>query len=65
MAVRQVDPEALPFMAIGLAGNAVAFDGFGEHWRCRLDSYACERAEFTPPGTQPPAYRPSPNRHRP
>ena len=52
-------------MAIGLAGNAVAFDGFGEHWRCRLDSYACERAEFTPPGTQPPAYRPSPNRHRP
>jgi dipeptidyl-peptidase 4 len=47
---QQVDPEALPFMAIELAGNAVEFDAFGEHWRCRLDSYACERAEFTPPG---------------
>src|SRR5262250_241268 len=45
-----VDPEALPFMAIELAGNAVEFDALGEHWRCRLDSYACERAEFTPPG---------------
>ena len=40
----QVDPEALPFMAIELAGNAVEFDALGEHWRCRLDSYACERA---------------------
>jgi dipeptidyl-peptidase-4 len=47
---QQVDPEALPFMAIELTGNAVEFDTFGEHWRCRLDSYACERAEFTPPG---------------
>jgi hypothetical protein len=47
---QQVDPEALPFMAIELAGNAVEFDAFGEHWRCRLDSYACELAEFTPPG---------------
>ena len=37
-------------MAIELAGNAVEFDALGEHWRCRLDSYACERAEFTPPG---------------
>jgi dipeptidyl-peptidase-4 len=44
---QEVDPEALPFMAIELAGNAVEFDAFGEHWRCRLDSYACERAEFT------------------
>ena len=49
---QQVDPEALPFMAIELAGNAVEFDAFGEHWRCRLDSYACERAEFTPPATR-------------
>jgi dipeptidyl-peptidase 4 len=47
---QQVDPEAMPFMAIELAANAVEFDAFGEHWRCRLDSYACERAEFTPPG---------------
>jgi dipeptidyl-peptidase 4 len=30
---QQVDPEALPFMAIELAGNAVEFDAFGEHWR--------------------------------
>jgi dipeptidyl-peptidase 4 len=44
---QQVGPEALPFLAIELAGNAVGFDAFGEHWRCRLDSYTCERAEFT------------------
>jgi dipeptidyl-peptidase-4 len=44
-----VDPEALPFRAIEPIGNTVEFDAFGEHWRCRLDSYACERAEFTPP----------------
>ena len=30
---QQVDPEALSFMAIELAGNAVEFDAFGEHWR--------------------------------
>lgn len=47
---QQVDPEALPFTAIEPAGNAVEFAAFGEYWRCRLDSYACERAEFTPPG---------------
>jgi dipeptidyl-peptidase-4 len=47
---QQVDPEALPFTTIELAGNAVEFDAFGEHWRCRLDSYACERAQFTPAG---------------
>ena len=56
---QQVDPEALPFMAIELAGNAVEFDAFGEHWRCRLDSYACELAEFTPPGN--PLEVPSPD----
>ena len=55
-----VDPEALPFRAIEPAGNAVEFDAFGEHWRCRLDSYACERAEFTPPGN--PLEVPSPDR---
>ncbi|HEY6707584.1 MAG TPA: hypothetical protein VJB61_08320 [Actinomycetota bacterium] len=57
---QQVDPEALPFMAIELAGNALEFDAFGEHWRCRLDSYACERAELTPPGN--PLEAPSPDR---
>jgi dipeptidyl-peptidase 4 len=45
-----VDPQALPFLAIGLRGNAVEFDAFGERWRCRLDGYACERVEFTPVG---------------
>ncbi|MEO3929989.1 DPP IV N-terminal domain-containing protein [Micromonosporaceae bacterium B7E4] len=58
---QQVDPEALPFMAIELGGNAVEFDAFGEHWRCRLDSYACERAEFTPPGN--PLEVPSPDKN--
>ena len=57
---QQVHPEALPFMAIELAGNAVEFDAFGEHWRCRLDSYACARAEFTPPGN--PLEVPSPDK---
>src|SRR5215203_6214470 len=47
-------------MAIELAGNAVEFDAFGEHWRCRLDSYACELAEFTPPGN--PLEVPSPDK---
>ena len=57
---QQVDPEALPFIAIELARNAVEFDAFGEHWRCRLDSYACERAQFTPPGN--PLEVPSPDK---
>ncbi|UJW35741.1 S9 family peptidase [Saccharothrix sp. AJ9571] len=47
---QQVDPEALPFTAINPAGNTVEFDAFGEYWRCRLDDYSLERAEFTPPG---------------
>ncbi|WP_329124302.1 S9 family peptidase [Streptomyces sp. NBC_01353] len=47
---QQVDPEALPFMGIELAGNAVEFFALGEYWHCGLDSYVCERAEFTPPG---------------
>ena len=57
---QQVDPEALPFRAIELAENAVEFDAFGEHWRCHLDGYACERAEFTPPGN--PLEVPSPDK---
>jgi dipeptidyl aminopeptidase/acylaminoacyl peptidase len=54
-----VDPEALPFMAIEPVGNAVEFDAFAQHWRCHLDSYACERAAFTPPGD--PLAVPSPD----
>ena len=56
---QQVAPEALPFRAIELAGNAVEFDAFGEHWRCRLDDFTCVRAEFTPPGN--PLEVPSPD----
>ncbi|MFG2873835.1 DPP IV N-terminal domain-containing protein [Streptomyces sp. NPDC048337] len=48
---QQVDPEFLPTTAIAPAGNTVEFDAFGgEFWRCHLDDYTCERAEFTPPG---------------
>ncbi|HEY7660076.1 MAG TPA: DPP IV N-terminal domain-containing protein [Actinomycetota bacterium] len=54
-----VDPDALPFIAIEPAGNAVELDAFGEHWRCSLDTYVCERAEFTPPGN--PLDVPSPD----
>ncbi|GHC75101.1 S9 family peptidase [Streptomyces cinnamoneus] len=56
----QVDPEALPFLAIELTDGAVEFAAFGEYWRCRLDDYACERAEFTPPGN--PLEVPSPDK---
>ena len=56
---QQVDPEALPFMAIQLAGNAVEFAAFDGYWRCRLDNYVCERVEFTPPGN--PLEVPSPD----
>ncbi|MFD4136007.1 DPP IV N-terminal domain-containing protein [Streptomyces goshikiensis] len=55
-----VDPEALPFTAIERAGNAVEFAAFGAYWRCRLDSYVCEPAAFTPPGS--PLEVPSPDR---
>jgi dipeptidyl aminopeptidase/acylaminoacyl peptidase len=54
-----VDADALPFPAIDLAGNAVEFDAYGEHWRCHLDGDALERAEFTPPGN--PLDVPSPD----
>ncbi len=30
---QHIDSQALPFMAIELASNAVEFDAFGEHWR--------------------------------
>jgi dipeptidyl aminopeptidase/acylaminoacyl peptidase len=56
---QQVVAEALPFAAIAPAEHAVEFDAFGEHWRCGLDDYACERAEFTPPGN--PLDVPSPD----
>ncbi|GHJ47716.1 putative dipeptidyl peptidase IV [Catellatospora sp. TT07R-123] len=54
-----VDPQALPFPAIVPAGDAVEFAAFGEYWRCHLDTYVCERAEFTPPGD--PLAVPSPD----
>ncbi|MFD9734877.1 DPP IV N-terminal domain-containing protein [Umezawaea sp. NPDC059074] len=54
-----VDPEALPFTAVERVGDAVEFVAFGEYWRCRLDDYTCERAEFTPPGN--PLDVPSPD----
>lgn len=55
-----VDPDALPFMAIELVGNAVEFGTLSGYWRCRLDDYTCEPAEFTPPGS--PLDVPSPDR---
>ncbi|WP_030671248.1 DPP IV N-terminal domain-containing protein [Streptomyces rimosus] len=58
-AEQRVDAEALPFAAIALRADAVEFDAFGSHWRCDLDSYACEPAEFTPPGN--PLEVPSPD----
>ncbi|MER5762213.1 DPP IV N-terminal domain-containing protein [Streptomyces sp. NPDC002082] len=54
-----VDPEALPFTAMEPVGSAVEFDAFGEHWRCDLDGYTCERAESAPPGS--PLEVPSPD----
>jgi dipeptidyl-peptidase-4 len=57
---QNVDPEALPFSAIAPSGQAVEFDAFGEHWRCRLDRYTCQRAESTPPSN--PLEVPSPDR---
>ncbi|MFD1832794.1 DPP IV N-terminal domain-containing protein [Streptomyces desertarenae] len=57
---QRTDPEALPFTAVELSAHTVEFDAFGEHWRCRLDDYTCERAEPAPPGN--PLEVPSPDR---
>ncbi|MFJ3928211.1 DPP IV N-terminal domain-containing protein [Streptomyces sp. NPDC090022] len=57
---QQADPEFPPVTAIGLTGNTVEFDAFGAYWRCHLDDYTCERAEFVPPGN--PLEVPSPDR---
>ncbi|MFE3094457.1 DPP IV N-terminal domain-containing protein [Streptomyces sp. NPDC059248] len=46
-----VDPAALPFTSVEHHGNAVEFAALGAYWRCDLDHYGCERAEFTPPGS--------------
>ncbi|UQX05428.1 DPP IV N-terminal domain-containing protein [Streptomyces sp. RerS4] len=48
---QEVDPEGLPFMGIAWAEGAVEFFALGAYWRCRLDDYVCEHAEFTPPGS--------------
>jgi dipeptidyl-peptidase 4 len=55
----EVDAAALPFFAIAPTPGAVEFDAFGEHWRCGLDTYECQRAEGTPPGS--PLEIPSPD----
>lgn len=57
---QRVDPGALPFISFETTENAVEFHAFGEYWRCHLDDYACERAEFTPPGD--PLAVPSPDK---
>lgn len=57
---QQVDAGALPLMAIEPVGNAVEFAAFGAYWRCDLDDYTCEPAEFTPPGS--PLDVPSPDK---
>ena len=47
---QSVDAAALPFPAIQPGADAVEFDAFGEHWRCRLADYTCERTEAPAPG---------------
>ncbi|MEU2084750.1 DPP IV N-terminal domain-containing protein [Streptomyces albus] len=56
---RPVDAAALPFSAISPGTGAVEFDAFGEHWRCRLDDYTCERSQAAAPGN--PLESPSPD----
>ncbi|MGW6913129.1 DPP IV N-terminal domain-containing protein [Kitasatospora sp. NPDC054939] len=46
-----VDPAGLPFSGIILLDGAVEFYALGAFWRCSLDDYTCEPAEFTPPGS--------------
>jgi dipeptidyl aminopeptidase/acylaminoacyl peptidase len=46
---QRVAPDAMPFVAIELSGNAVQFEAFGERWLCRLDDYTCERCASVPP----------------
>lgn len=45
------DAAALPFPAIQPTPDAVEFDAFGEHWRCRLTDYVCEKAAGEAPGS--------------
>jgi dienelactone hydrolase len=54
-----VDAAALPFGAVELNGEAVEFDAFGAHWRCRLDGQACEKSVGGTPGN--PLEIPSPD----
>lgn len=46
-----VDAADLPFRAITPVGAAVEFDAFETHWRCRLDTYTCEKSD--PPARGP------------
>lgn len=57
---QDVDTTALPFPAIQPTADAVEFDAFGEHWRCRLDDYVCEKGEGDAPGN--PLEVPAPDR---
>ncbi|QES48310.1 S9 family peptidase [Streptomyces venezuelae] len=57
---QEVDAAALPFPAIQPVADAVEFDAFGAHWRCRLDHYAVEKAEGGAPGN--PLAVPAPDR---
>ena len=43
-----VAAAALPFRAIDLKDGAVEFYAPDGYWRCSLDSYVCENAEFVP-----------------
>lgn len=47
---QSVDAAALPFPSIQPDAEAVEFDAFGKHWRCRLGDYTCERTEARTPG---------------
>ncbi|MFI2782766.1 S9 family peptidase [Streptomyces sp. ALB3] len=45
------DAASLPFPAVRLTAGAVEFDAFGEHWRCGLADYVCERVPGNAPGS--------------
>jgi dipeptidyl aminopeptidase/acylaminoacyl peptidase len=57
---QDVVAEALPFVAIALTEDAVEFDAFGAHWRCRVDEDVCEQVDVPP--RRDPLEVPSPDR---
>ncbi|PZF84743.1 S9 family peptidase [Jiangella anatolica] len=54
-----VEPYALPFDAIEVSEDAVAFEAFEARWSCRLDDYTCARDDSRPRRT--PLTRVSPD----